>query len=616
MPTLYLGMDAEGLKRGKGESVAAMQAVQTAAASMGKAVDAAAKSNEASLRMTARVVSDTARAMADLQRSNTAFYVSSQSMTAGFKQSADVIGMWRRDLEAIDEAALKGVGSIKSVTVAVTENMAAVRASNAAFVASAQALPAGFAPVGDVIGKWRREATFAAAAQTAMNVAATAGTRIASGLLRALAITPVVALSQSILELTGNLISSALGFDKANDAAERYMQTMKDAATAAEEAARAQQTFQELGASDYAAASAQERIAALKRQLDAIAKAGPNQVFPVSDFEKFGVPLPNASQVTQTKYTATYGATGFAPPTAYEVPVGFNKMDAQQAFIDYIATLEAQTKAGEKAATEVGKVPDAVKEFVGKIKLFALLPPNIQGAYIGAKVRDTFVSDNSEAQAKAAADERLRQQTEEARMRMRLTDALEKQAEQEAAAAKLKQEQARAAAAAEARFNRSADGFASGFDNAANNLLSGMTSLGGAFEQFAQAVANQVLQQTAIQPASEAVGAGLATWLGGLGAARGYAFEGGMVHRFAYGDIFDSPTRFSFGGGRRGEMGEAGPEAVMPLRRGADGRLGVAAAGGGGTTINVSIRDTEDHRGLRRSARQAAMELDRGMRRR
>jgi phage-related minor tail protein len=36
-------------------------------------------------------------------------------------------------------------------------------------------------------------------------------------------------------------------------------------------------------------------------------------------------------------------------------------------------------------------------------------------------------------------------------------------------------------------------------------------------------------------------------------------------------------------------MGEAGPEAIMPLRRGRDGRLGVAGGGGGDTTINVSV---------------------------
>jgi lambda family phage tail tape measure protein len=37
-----------------------------------------------------------------------------------------------------------------------------------------------------------------------------------------------------------------------------------------------------------------------------------------------------------------------------------------------------------------------------------------------------------------------------------------------------------------------------------------------------------------------------------------------------------------------GLMGEAGPEAIMPLKRGADGKLGVAG-GGGGTSVTVNV---------------------------
>jgi len=37
-------------------------------------------------------------------------------------------------------------------------------------------------------------------------------------------------------------------------------------------------------------------------------------------------------------------------------------------------------------------------------------------------------------------------------------------------------------------------------------------------------------------------------------------------------------------------MGEAGREAILPLRRGADGRLGVASTGGGGSvSVNVHV---------------------------
>ena len=44
-------------------------------------------------------------------------------------------------------------------------------------------------------------------------------------------------------------------------------------------------------------------------------------------------------------------------------------------------------------------------------------------------------------------------------------------------------------------------------------------------------------------------------------------------------------------GGKTGLMGEAGPEAIMPLKRGKDGKLGVQTTGGAVTvnqTINIS----------------------------
>lgn len=69
----------------------------------------------------------------------------------------------------------------------------------------------------------------------------------------------------------------------------------------------------------------------------------------------------------------------------------------------------------------------------------------------------------------------------------------------------------------------------------------------------------------------------------------------GNVYGFASGGAFTnsivtSPTLFAFAnGGRLGVMGEAGPEAVMPLRRGSDGKLGVS--GGGGGDVAVTIND-------------------------
>ncbi|ECZ2651770.1 phage tail tape measure protein [Salmonella enterica] len=50
------------------------------------------------------------------------------------------------------------------------------------------------------------------------------------------------------------------------------------------------------------------------------------------------------------------------------------------------------------------------------------------------------------------------------------------------------------------------------------------------------------------------------------------------------GSIVNRPTFFAFARGAA-VMGEAGPEAILPLRRGANGKLGVVAAGSGGMTM-------------------------------
>jgi phage-related minor tail protein len=85
--------------------------------------------------------------------------------------------------------------------------------------------------------------------------------------------------------------------------------------------------------------------------------------------------------------------------------------------------------------------------------------------------------------------------------------------------------------------------------------------------------------------------------------ARGGVFRGGNVVPFASGGIFNRPTLFPMARGY-GLMGEAGPEAVMPLKRGRDGRLGVEASGGG-----VSFSPTINIIGTNKSPEQLAREI-------
>ena len=91
--------------------------------------------------------------------------------------------------------------------------------------------------------------------------------------------------------------------------------------------------------------------------------------------------------------------------------------------------------------------------------------------------------------------------------------------------------------------------------------------------------------------------------------AQGAPFAQGRVMPFAKGGVVSSPTTFGMRGGT-GLMGEAGPEAIMPLARGADGRLGVR--GGGGSSVNVTMHvTTPDAQSFQRSQAQIAAQMGR-----
>lgn len=92
--------------------------------------------------------------------------------------------------------------------------------------------------------------------------------------------------------------------------------------------------------------------------------------------------------------------------------------------------------------------------------------------------------------------------------------------------------------------------------------------------------------------------------------ADGASFAQGRVMPFADGGVISGPTTFPMRGGV-GLMGEAGPEAIMPLARGTDGKLGVRA-GGGGRPVNVVMNiSTPDVQGFRRSQSQIAARMGR-----
>jgi len=71
--------------------------------------------------------------------------------------------------------------------------------------------------------------------------------------------------------------------------------------------------------------------------------------------------------------------------------------------------------------------------------------------------------------------------------------------------------------------------------------------------------------------------------------ANGNAFAKNGIVPYRKGGVVNSPTMFKFGGSNLGIMGEAGPEAILPLQRGKGGKLGVIAQGGGTGNITVNV---------------------------
>ncbi|MEY9383754.1 phage-related minor tail protein [Bradyrhizobium japonicum] len=158
------------------------------------------------------------------------------------------------------------------------------------------------------------------------------------------------------------------------------------------------------------------------------------------------------------------------------------------------------------------------------------------------------------------------------------------------------------------------------------DIVDGTKSIGQGFQDMSRlvirAIEEMIIKIAIIQPMMQALqmgannlglGSGITNLFGGGSAglantgmagsafygpvapsALGNVFAGGNIIPFARGGVVHGPTIFPMANGGTGLAGEAGPEAIMPLRRGPDGRLGVAAGGAandnrssGGVVVNV-----------------------------
>jgi phage-related minor tail protein len=121
--------------------------------------------------------------------------------------------------------------------------------------------------------------------------------------------------------------------------------------------------------------------------------------------------------------------------------------------------------------------------------------------------------------------------------------------------------------------NRSAGQFGRALSDAFAQGVTGSRGLDDVLKSLYLRISDIALR-LAFKPLENALTAGFSGLFAGSGA--------GPIQPFASGGIIGTPTYFPLRSGGAGLAGEAGPEAIMPLARGPDGRLGVAATGGGG----------------------------------
>lgn len=160
-------------------------------------------------------------------------------------------------------------------------------------------------------------------------------------------------------------------------------------------------------------------------------------------------------------------------------------------------------------------------------------------------------------------------------------------------------------------------GLSRGLRKAFDGVVFDGLKLSDALSTVAQSLSNSAYN-SAIKPVADHFGGLLNQGVTGLVQgilpfANGAPFSSGRVMPFADGGVVSSATHFGMRGGM-GVMGEAGPEAIMPLARGPDGKLGVRAGNGGGSSPTIVMNiSTPDAAGFQRSRGQIAAQMTRAL---
>ncbi len=155
-------------------------------------------------------------------------------------------------------------------------------------------------------------------------------------------------------------------------------------------------------------------------------------------------------------------------------------------------------------------------------------------------------------------------------------------------------------------------GFGRAMTSAFTSAVVGGKSLGDVLRNLGLRL-SEIALKAAMKPLEQAIGGLFSNIMSSVTPFAKGGVVSPQVTAFASGGVVAAPTYFPMRGGRLGLMGEAGAEAIMPLTRGSDGKLGVRIQGGSAApnvTVNIS---TPDVQGFRRSEATVAASLARAV---
>ncbi len=140
----------------------------------------------------------------------------------------------------------------------------------------------------------------------------------------------------------------------------------------------------------------------------------------------------------------------------------------------------------------------------------------------------------------------------------------------------------------------SAEAFSTALTQGMRAALIDGRELSAVMRSVALSLSGRVLAQS-LAPLERFAGTLFGGLLGSFQGVGTSLVQGFTTRAFARGGIVSAPTYFGMASGEAGVMGEAGAEAILPLKRGMDGRLGVVAQDRGGPTVvfNVTARDAD-----------------------